>query len=76
MFLRMQTYLEAQWEKIWVAVERGQYVPKTNINNVQQEKVKGSWNEDDKEKVLLDDRPRSRGGWIYSQVKYLFENLI
>lgn len=53
----MLAYLEAQRKEVWNVVENGPYVPKMVINNVEQEKVKGFWNDDDdKNKVLFDKK--------------------
>ncbi|KAK2351768.1 hypothetical protein QL285_096970 [Trifolium repens] len=54
--IRMRAYLEAQGEEIWDAVQNGPYVPTTVTNNVEEIKVKGSWTDDDKKKVLLDKK--------------------
>lgn len=50
---------EAQGEDIWDAVENGPFIPTTVINNVEQVKVKGFWNNDDKKKMLFDKRLRT-----------------
>lgn len=55
-------------EEIWDVVENGPYVPTTVINEVEQIKVKGFWNEDDKKIVLFDKRLKTflhhpRYGW-------------
>src|SRR4030066_1784603 len=54
--IRMRAYLEAQGEEIWNVVENGPFVPTTVVNNVVQEKVKTSWTDDDKKKVLIDKK--------------------
>lgn len=57
--IRMQVYLEELGEEIWNVVENSPYISKTVIINVVQEKVKGSWNDDDKKKVLFEKRQRT-----------------
>jgi hypothetical protein len=54
--IRMKAYLEAQGEEIWDAVENGPFIPTTVTNNVEEIKVKGSWTDDDKKKVLFDKK--------------------
>ncbi|KAK2353731.1 gag-protease polyprotein [Trifolium repens] len=54
--IRMKAYLEAQGEEIWNAVENGPFIPTTVTNNVEEIKVKGSWTDDDKKKVLFDKK--------------------
>lgn len=49
----MWMYLEIQGEEIWDVVENGHCIPTTVINEVEQVKVKGSWNKYDKKKVLF-----------------------
>ena len=61
--IRMQSYLEAQGEEIWDVVENGPYVPTTVINNEVQDKVKTSWTDDDKKRVLYDKKAKN----IYSR---------
>lgn len=49
-------------DDIWDVVENGPYVPKMVINNVQQEKVKGSRNDDDdddKKKVIFNQKAKN-----------------
>lgn len=46
-------------EEIWDVVENGLYVPTMVMNEVEQIKVKGSWNEDDKKIVLFDKMLRT-----------------
>ncbi|XP_073219589.1 uncharacterized protein [Cicer arietinum] len=55
----MQTYLEAQEDDIWDAVENGPYVPKTVIDNKEETKIKASWTNDDKKKVLFDKKAKN-----------------
>lgn len=54
--IRMRAYLEIQGDDIWDGVEIGRLIPTTIINNEEQVKVKGSWNEDDKKKVIFEKR--------------------
>lgn len=46
----------AQGGEIWNVVENDPYVPKTVTNNVEQETLKGSWNEYENKKVLFDKK--------------------
>ncbi|XP_073222505.1 uncharacterized protein [Cicer arietinum] len=57
--IRMQTYLEAQGDDIWDAVENSAYVPKIVINNKEETKIKASWTNDNKRKVLLDKKAKN-----------------
>lgn len=57
--IRMQSYLEAQGEEIWDAVENGPYVPTTVINDEVQNKVKTAWTDDDKKRVLYDKKAKN-----------------
>ncbi|CAL5197279.1 unnamed protein product [Lathyrus oleraceus] len=50
--IRMKAHLEAQGEEIWDAVENSQFVATSVVNGVGTTKIKISWNEDDKKKVL------------------------
>lgn len=57
--IHMQMYLESQGEEIWNVVENGQFILTIVINNVEQPKVKGSWNDDDKKKMMYDKKERT-----------------
>ncbi|CAJ2661921.1 unnamed protein product [Trifolium pratense] len=57
--IRMQAFLEAQGEEIWDAVENGPFIPTTVVNNVVETKVKASWTDDDKRKVLFDKKAKN-----------------
>ncbi|XP_073225631.1 uncharacterized protein [Cicer arietinum] len=57
--IRMQTYLEAQGDDIWDAVENGPHIPTTIINNKGEIKIKNSWTDDDKRKVLFDKKAKN-----------------
>lgn len=50
----MKAHLEARGEKIWDVVENGQFVLTSVVNSVRTIKIKSSWDEDDKKKVLYD----------------------
>lgn len=52
-------YLKAQGEDIRDVIENGSFVPTTIINNVEQIKVKISWNNEDKKKVLYDNKEKN-----------------
>src|SRR4030066_1253041 len=54
--IRMRAYLEAQGEEIWNVVENGPFIPTTVVNDVVQVKVKTSWTDDDKKKLLFDKK--------------------
>ena len=54
--IRMKAHLEAQGEEIWDAVQNGPFVPTSVVNGVGTSKPKGSWDEDDKKKVLYDKK--------------------
>lgn len=56
--IHMQMYLEAQGEEIWNDVQNGPYIPTIVINNEEQPKIKGSWNDNDKKKVLYDKKEK------------------
>jgi len=49
----MTTYLEAQVEKIWGAVQNGPYVPATTVNGVNGIKPKTSCDDDDRKKNVI-----------------------
>ncbi|XP_073219649.1 uncharacterized protein [Cicer arietinum] len=55
----MQAYLEAQGDNIWDAVENGPHIPKTVINNKEEIKIKNSWTDEDKRKVLFDKKAKN-----------------
>lgn len=55
----MQAYLEAQGDDIWEAVENGPYIPTTVINNKEEIKIKNSWTDEDKRKVLFDKKAKN-----------------
>lgn len=48
----MNAHLEAQGDEIWDDVENGLFVPTSVVNGVGMPKIKSSWNEGDKKKVL------------------------
>ena len=54
--IHMRAYLEAQGEEIWNAVENGPFIPTTVVNDVVQVKIKTSWTDDDKKKLLFDKK--------------------
>ena len=54
----MQMYLEAQRDKILDVVNNGPFILTIFINNVEQPKVEGSLNDDDKKKVLFDKKEK------------------
>lgn len=54
--IRMKAHLEAQGEEIWDAVQNGPFVPTSVVNGVGTIKPKGSWNDDDKKRVLYDKK--------------------
>ncbi|XP_073224826.1 uncharacterized protein [Cicer arietinum] len=55
----MQPYLEPQGDDIWDAVKNGPYVPKMVIDNKEEKKIKVSWTNDDKRKVLFDKKAKN-----------------
>jgi oligoribonuclease (3'-5' exoribonuclease) len=57
--IRMTTYLEAQGEEIWGAVQNGPYVPTTTVNGVTGIKPQTSWDDDDRKKVLFDKKAKN-----------------
>lgn len=57
--IRMTTYLEAQGEEIWGAVQNGPYVPTTTVNGVTGIKPQISWDDDDRKKVLFDKKAKN-----------------
>lgn len=57
--IRMTTYLEAQGEEIWNAVQNGPYVPTTVVNGVTGIKPQTSWDDDDRKKVLFDKKAKN-----------------
>lgn len=56
--IRMKMFLQAQGDEIWKAVTNGPYVPTTVINEVVQNKIESSWDNEDKKQVLYDKLPR------------------
>lgn len=52
----MKTHLKAQGEEIWDAVQNGLFVPTSVVNSVRTAKIKSSWDEYDKKKVLYDKK--------------------
>lgn len=54
--IRMKAHLEEQGEDIWDAVQNGMFVPTSIVDGVGITKIKSSWNEDDKKKVLYDKK--------------------
>ena len=50
--IRMKAHLEAQGEGIWQAVENGPHNRTSVINGVGTAKIKSSYDEDDKKKIL------------------------
>ncbi|KAK2454205.1 gag-protease polyprotein [Trifolium repens] len=54
--IRMKAHLEAQGDDIWKAVAEGPFVPMSVVNGVGTPKIKSSWDEDDKKKVLNDKK--------------------
>ncbi|XP_073221498.1 uncharacterized protein [Cicer arietinum] len=57
--IRMQANLEAQGDGIWDAVENGHHIPTTVINNKEEIKIKNSWTDEDKRKVLFDTKAKN-----------------
>src|SRR3954470_19336605 len=53
--IRMKVHLEAQ-EEVWEAVQNGPFVPTTIVDGVESTKLKVSWNDDDRRKVLADKK--------------------
>src|SRR3954466_8716895 len=54
--IRMKAHLEAQGEEVWEAVQNGPFVPTTVVDGVESTKLKVSWNDDDRKKVLADKK--------------------
>lgn len=54
--IHMKTHLEAQGEEIWDAVENGLFVPTSVVNGVGTVKIKSSWDEDNKKKVIYNKK--------------------
>src|SRR3954463_6367050 len=52
----MKAHLEAQGEEVWEAVQNGPFVPTTVVDGVESTKLKVSWNDDDRKKVLADKK--------------------
>jgi len=50
--IRMKAHLEAQGEGIWDAVEDGPHNPMSVVNGIGTPKIKSSYDEDDKKKIL------------------------
>jgi hypothetical protein len=50
--IRMKAHLEAQGEGIWEAVEDGLHNPMSVVNGIGTPKIKSSYDEDDKKKIL------------------------
>ncbi|XP_050908720.1 uncharacterized protein LOC127122424 [Lathyrus oleraceus] len=54
--IRMKAHLEAQGSDIWEAVQNGSFVPTTVVNGASSTKPQGSWDDDDKKRVLYDKK--------------------
>lgn len=52
-------YLEAQGDQIWSVVKDGSFIPRTFTNDVEQSTVQVSWNDDDKKKILYDNKTKN-----------------
>lgn len=46
-------------DDIWDGIENESLFPTTIINNVEQVRVKGLWNDDDKKKVIFDMKEKN-----------------
>lgn len=49
-------FLESQGDDVWNAVKDGPFIPTIFINGVSQQKVEGSWMDDDKNIVMYDKK--------------------
>ncbi|XP_050914784.1 uncharacterized protein LOC127129688 [Lathyrus oleraceus] len=54
--IRMKAHLEAQGSDIWEAVQNGPFIPTTVVNGASSTKPQGSWDDDDKKRVLYDKK--------------------
>jgi len=54
--IRMKAHLEAQGSDIWEAVQNGPFITSTVVNGANSTKPQGSWDDDDKKKVLYDKK--------------------
>src|SRR3954468_7738423 len=54
--IRLKAHIEAQGEEVWEAVQNGPFVPTTVVDGVESTKLKVSWNDDDKKKVVYDKK--------------------
>lgn len=48
----MKVHLKARGEEVWDVIENSMLVPTSVVNGVGTPKIKISWNEDDKKKIL------------------------
>src|SRR4051812_40128577 len=54
--IQMKAHLEARGEEVWEVVQNGPFVPTTIVDGVESTKLKVSWNDDDRKKVLADKK--------------------
>ncbi|XP_050878843.1 uncharacterized protein LOC127082659 [Lathyrus oleraceus] len=54
--IRMKAHLEAQGSDIWEAVQNGPFIPTTVVNGASSTMPQGSWDDDDKKRVLYDKK--------------------